>query len=93
MIKIERCGLDVDLAKQLDPLSLQLAAASPAEQGKEAKRMWDSRRAVHRRLTALLRDMAPGVERCMYCGDSQGLGDRSLRADVDDSAADVRLAE
>lgn len=27
---------------------------------------------AHHRLDSVLRQMAPGLERCMYCGDNQG---------------------
>lgn len=43
--------------------------------GKRAKQLWKHttvRRRIHPVLKRTLAEMAPGLERCMYCGDSQG---------------------
>ncbi|MFI9106654.1 HNH endonuclease [Streptomyces fildesensis] len=43
--------------------------------GDQAKRLWKHttvRRHVHSALGKTLAAMAPGLDRCMYCGDSQG---------------------
>lgn len=46
--------------------------ATDGERKARAKALWENRRQVRPGLLAGLREMAPGHERCMYCGDSQG---------------------
>ncbi len=53
----------------------QLVAAKPsdAERAKEVNRLWDSKdNKAFDEIKKNLRDMAPGLERCMYCEDSAG---------------------
>jgi len=75
MIKISRASLDPELAARLNGLTSRLHAAIPSQRGAEARRLWRNgatRAEVHAPLLRILNGMAPGVERCMYCGDGQG---------------------
>ncbi|MFD7130486.1 HNH endonuclease [Streptomyces sp. NPDC059894] len=46
--------------------------ATDKERKDRAKELWANRRQVRPALVAGLAEMAPGRERCMYCGDGQG---------------------
>jgi hypothetical protein len=71
MIHIRRLPLPVPLADQLTLLTNALI-----EQGVQARQMardlWNRNRLPRRGLRDVLNAMAPGYQRCMYCGDSQG---------------------
>ncbi|MCC9738672.1 HNH endonuclease [Streptomyces sp. MNU89] len=47
-------------------------AAVPKERARQLWKHTSVRRHVHPALRSSLAEMAPGLERCMYCGDSQG---------------------
>ncbi|MFI9006224.1 HNH endonuclease [Actinosynnema sp. NPDC053489] len=73
MIRLVRPALPADLAGRLPGLTAEIGgAANPA---RAARALWKQaavRRGVHAPLRRLLEGMAPGYQRCMYCGDSQG---------------------
>jgi uncharacterized protein (TIGR02646 family) len=68
MIRIVRIPLDDKLAGQLARRTAQLKNADTAG----ARRAWQSARAEKAGLRSHLNEMAPGVQRCMYCADSLG---------------------
>ncbi|RKT53403.1 HNH endonuclease [Saccharothrix australiensis] len=73
MIRLSRTALPDDLAGRLVPLTDEITAAP--DRVRTARAAWKRaavRRSVHAPLRRLLEDMAPGHQRCMYCGDSQG---------------------
>ena len=73
MIRIVRPELDQDLADRLPPLTAEISTAT--DRAATARLVWKRsmvRRTVHAPLRKVLADMAPGIECCMYCGDSQG---------------------
>ena len=73
MIRIIRPPLDPELADRLPPLTAEIATAP--DRAETARLVWKRttvRRTVHAPLRKVLAGMAPGIECCMYCGDSQG---------------------
>ncbi|RAJ30351.1 uncharacterized protein (TIGR02646 family) [Kitasatospora sp. SolWspMP-SS2h] len=70
MIPLQRPPLQARLAAELERATAQVRAAGPDTASGRAA--W--RRAVRPKaqLRLLLRQMAPGLERCMYCGDNLG---------------------
>ncbi|WNV83660.1 HNH endonuclease [Umezawaea sp. Da 62-37] len=73
MIRIVRPELAQELADRLPPLTAEIANAT--DTANTARLLWKRtqvRRTVHAPLRKVLADMAPGIECCMYCGDSQG---------------------
>ncbi|GAA0983188.1 hypothetical protein GCM10009555_054470 [Acrocarpospora macrocephala] len=75
MIRLTRLGIPDELNSRLAALTQQVADRDDADRLNGARQLWKhsaQRRNVHRPLTDVLRQMAPGMERCMYCGDSQG---------------------
>lgn len=75
MIRLERTDLPADTAAGLKTYTEQIELT--AESGRKAKaaELWAHttvRRRVREGLLTTLADMAPGHQRCMYCGDSQG---------------------
>jgi hypothetical protein len=68
MIKIARVPLPPALADQLTVRTAQLRAANTVT----ARRAWQSARRERHGIREQLGQMAPGIERCMYCGDSRG---------------------
>jgi uncharacterized protein (TIGR02646 family) len=68
MIRIVRIPLDDKLAGQLARRTVQLKNADTAA----ARRAWQSARAEKAGLRSHLNEMAPGIQRCMYCADSLG---------------------
>ncbi|GGM91910.1 HNH endonuclease [Streptomyces fuscichromogenes] len=73
MIRLRRAVLEADTAERLrgytDDIRRQ---ATERERKDRAKELWANRRQVRPALVKGLAEMAPGHERCMYCGDSQG---------------------
>lgn len=69
MIRIVRPTLDQELADRLPPLTAKITVA--ANRAETARLVW-KRSQVRRPLRKVLAGMAPGIECCMYCGDSQG---------------------
>jgi hypothetical protein len=75
VIRILRPALPVALADRLPPLTSEIAGARRADRTRAARAAWKRagvRKTVHAPLRLLLEGMAPGYQRCMYCGDSQG---------------------
>jgi uncharacterized protein (TIGR02646 family) len=70
VIPLARPALDDDLAASLQRRSDELARTSAGTD--RARRAWSGARDDRRRLREVLAAMAPGIERCMYCGDSLG---------------------
>lgn len=68
MIPITRIDLEDKLAKKLDHRTTQLTTADVAT----ARRVWLSARQEKLGIREHLNRMAPGIQRCMYCGDSLG---------------------
>ncbi|MFI9817102.1 HNH endonuclease [Saccharothrix variisporea] len=73
MIRLVRTDLPDEVALRLPPLTREIVAAP--DRVRVARAAWKRaavRRTVHAPLRRLLEEMAPGYQRCMYCGDSQG---------------------
>ena len=70
MIPIARVQLDTKLAKRLSKRTTKLKSnhADPSQ----ARAAWKSADAERRGVRTYLEKMAPGVQRCMYCGDNLG---------------------
>ncbi len=65
MIYVRRIALPVTLADRL----LVLTGLIPSN---TARQLWNKSREERRGLRTALNTMAPGHQRCMYCGDSEG---------------------
>lgn len=75
MIRITRAALPAELSEYLATLTEQVAAVPLEQQATTARGLWRRKKIrdeVHKPLSYALRHMAPGLERCMYCGDNQG---------------------
>jgi uncharacterized protein (TIGR02646 family) len=71
MKRIERLPLSPEALAFLRKRSAAVAAAADARS--EAGRLWSLQdNKTFREIREILRRMAPGIERCMYCEDSQG---------------------
>lgn len=73
MIRLVRPVLPSALADRLPELTAEIEASG--HRTRAARALWKRavvRRNVHAPLRRLLEGMAPGFQRCMYCGDSQG---------------------
>ena len=70
MIRIARVALEDGLAGRLDNRTSALKAASADSEA--ARKAWTSARTEKRGIRLHLMLMAPGIERCMYCGDNRG---------------------
>jgi hypothetical protein len=70
VIPIARAQLDAELSKRLDNRTAQLKAGNA--DSSQARTAWSSADAERRRVRAYLEEMAPGIQRCMYCGDNLG---------------------
>jgi hypothetical protein len=68
MIRIARIPINDDLAAQLARRTTTLANADTAT----ARRAWQSARTEKAGIRRHLNQMAPGIQRCMYCADSLG---------------------
>ncbi|TKK83888.1 HNH endonuclease [Herbidospora galbida] len=70
MIRIHRVQLPgslvEDLARRTGELSTGIAGTD------RARTAWQNAKSTRRRLTGHLMEMATGISRCMYCGDSLG---------------------
>ena len=71
MIYIRRIALPVPLADQLAVLTGILRDHGD-EARQHARQLWNRSRLPKRGLRDALNQMAPGHQRCMYCGDSEG---------------------
>ncbi|HWU06118.1 MAG TPA: HNH endonuclease [Streptomyces sp.] len=75
MIRLRRGELPPETAAHLKTYTQQIAQAAEPDRKATAADLWGNttvRRRVRDELLATLAGMAPGHERCMYCGDSQG---------------------
>jgi hypothetical protein len=75
MIRISRAELPDEIKTRLDSLTEEIASAPPPSQAAEARAIWRRpgvRASVRPPISETLRQMAPGREHCMYCGDNQG---------------------
>ncbi|GAB2516757.1 HNH endonuclease family protein [Nocardiopsis aegyptia] len=70
MIRLTRTDLPEVLATDLDRRASALARESA--DSKSARKKWDGAKACRIRLREQLKDMAAGLNRCMYCGDNLG---------------------
>jgi hypothetical protein len=70
MIPIVRITLEDGLANRLERQNSALKAANPDSVA--ARKAWTSARTERRGIREHLVQMAPGIERCMYCGDNRG---------------------
>ncbi|MDX2558961.1 HNH endonuclease signature motif containing protein [Streptomyces sp. TX20-6-3] len=73
MIRLRRVALPWETVTRLGEYTEEIAGQT-TEKARRAKaaKLWANRRTVRPALLAVLTKMAPGHERCMYCGDSQG---------------------
>jgi 5-methylcytosine-specific restriction endonuclease McrA len=71
MIYIRRIPLPGPLAQQLAALTTILQEHG-TDARQHARTLWNRSREPRRGLRAALNEMAPGYQRCMYCGDSEG---------------------
>lgn len=77
MIRIARATLPDQLKVRLNSLAKEVSSTSEQRRAAEARAIWNktsTRTNVRTPLTEILRQMAPGREHCMYCGDNQGTG-------------------
>lgn len=75
MIKIARVPLPERTVAQLSRRTAQITATALPDQAAKADGLWKSssfRKYAKPVLRDTLRTMAPGRERCMFCGDNQG---------------------
>ena len=75
MIRITRAALPDELTGRLSSLTTQIRQRPQDKQALHARQLWTQgnvRDRVRAPLSETLRTMAPGRERCMYCGDNQG---------------------
>ncbi|SEQ36140.1 hypothetical protein SAMN04487983_1004254 [Streptomyces sp. yr375] len=73
MIRLPRAALSpVTVAKLGDYTEEIRQQATEQARKAKAKDLWANRRQVRPALATALAQMAPGHERCMYCGDGQG---------------------
>jgi uncharacterized protein (TIGR02646 family) len=68
LIPIRRIALDVNLENKLDARTSQLRQENASAQ--RARQVWSSARVERNELREVLAMMAPGTQRCMYCGDN-----------------------
>ncbi|MGW2616194.1 HNH endonuclease [Streptomyces sp. NPDC001500] len=73
MIRLRRALLPTATTERLADYTAEIRQQATEKERKDrAKELWANRRQVRPALIAGLAEMAPGRERCMYCGDSQG---------------------
>ncbi|WP_405389284.1 HNH endonuclease [Streptomyces sp. NBC_01102] len=73
MIRLKRLDLPQDTVTRMDGHTGEIRdSGEPADKARYLWKHTTVRRHVHPALFATLGDMAPGHERCMYCGDNQG---------------------
>jgi hypothetical protein len=75
MIPITRVTLPGELSTQLATLSEELAAVPADDRTKAARALWGksgTRARVYQPLKSILKQMALGLEQCMYCGADFG---------------------
>jgi hypothetical protein len=72
VIRLARHTLPPSATDRLTVLTGQVSALPEQRRTAAARRMWNSDRTVRPTIRKTLGEMAPGRERCMYCGDNQG---------------------
>jgi hypothetical protein len=75
VIPIARAPLPPQVSSRMTGLTVRIQQREAAERLSEARGLWGRssvRTSVVAPLRAVLAGMAPGAERCMYCGDNQG---------------------
>ncbi|MFC4506829.1 MULTISPECIES: HNH endonuclease [Streptomyces] len=73
MIRLRRVPLPSATTAQLTDYTDDIRARRTEKERKDrARGLWANRRQIRPALLTALAEMAPGHERCMYCGDSQG---------------------
>lgn len=75
MIRLQRTGLPPAVAAHLKTYTQEIEQTAESKRKAKALDLWAHstvRRRVREGILATLADMAPGHQRCMYCGDSQG---------------------
>ena len=73
MIRLQRLDLPLDTVTRMDGHTEEIKKSEKPKD--KARYLWKHttvRRHVHPALLTALGEMAPGRERCMYCGDNQG---------------------
>ncbi|WP_223830263.1 HNH endonuclease family protein [Nocardiopsis quinghaiensis] len=70
MIRVERTALPSALAEDLGRRTQRIVREKL--DGKKAKALWKGARTCRRDLQSALQVMAAGLNRCMYCSDSEG---------------------
>jgi 5-methylcytosine-specific restriction endonuclease McrA len=73
MIRITRAELPDSVSDRLSALTKRVGEAEDAKRAAEAPRIWrlaSTRAHVHVPLDDILRQMAPGLGQCMYCGET-----------------------
>jgi 5-methylcytosine-specific restriction endonuclease McrA len=73
MIRITRAELPDSVSDRLSALTKRVGEAEDVKRAAEAPRIWrlaSTRAHVHAPLDHVLRQMAPGLGQCMYCGDT-----------------------
>ncbi|MER7958631.1 HNH endonuclease [Streptomyces sp. NPDC096030] len=69
VIRLVRADADESLLARLERKTQGLGGSPPVD---FARSQWKGARTLRRDILGLLESMAPGVYRCMYCGDSLG---------------------
>ncbi|MFJ4961292.1 hypothetical protein EES43_09380 [Streptomyces sp. ADI96-02] len=75
MIRLRRASLPPDTSARLATYTEEIEQTAETDRKATAAALWAHttvRRRVRDGLLSTLADMAPGHQRCMYCGDSQG---------------------
>jgi hypothetical protein len=73
VIRLRRTLLPAATTERLADYTAEIRQLGTEQERKvRARELWANRRQVRPALAAGLAEMAPGRERCMYCGDSQG---------------------
>jgi len=72
VIPLRRPELPPDALARMIDLTERIAAVPGPRRSAEARRIWSRDRTVRPTIRRTLGTMAPGLERCMYCGDNQG---------------------
>ncbi|MFG2953316.1 HNH endonuclease [Streptomyces sp. NPDC048291] len=73
MIRLRRAVLQAATMERLRDYTDDIRQRATEQERKDrAKELWANRRQVRPELAKGLAEMAPGHERCMYCGDGQG---------------------
>jgi hypothetical protein len=72
VIRLRRHTLPPAVLSRMTVLTGKLSALPEQHRSAQARRMWGADRTVRPTVRATLGEMAPGRERCMYCGDNQG---------------------